>query len=137
MGIVPQVHLLGLRDDVPDILAESNLFALASRAEGLTLSVIEAMGAALPVVVTDVGGHRELLNSAMGELIPPGDSLLFRQAIARILRDPNRARDLGAAGRSHVSTKFSLERQVESQLDFIRESYIRAVSSRRLRRSGT
>lgn len=128
-GAGSQIHLLGLRNDVQDILADSNLFALASRAEGLTLAVMEAMAAGLPVVVTDVGGHSELVSSEMGEVVRPNDPMAFNQAIARLLSDYNRANLLGAKGRTHISTGFTLERQVELQYNFIRESHLKATAS--------
>lgn len=115
------VRLLGLRNDVPDVLADADLFVLASRAEGLTLAVVEAMAAGLPVVVTDVGGHKEVVTEVTGVLVPPDDVSAFRGGVERLLADPATSRRLGTAGRRLVSDRYSLDAQVEAQYLYFRK----------------
>jgi len=127
-GVSQRVHLLGLRNDVPDLLADSDLFVLASRAEGLTLAVVEAMAAQLPVVVTDVGGHREVVTSATGWIVPSDDVKAFQSALTEALSELPSTRARGVAGRQLVSTHFSLEAQVDSQYRYFESTW---KSSRR------
>lgn len=122
-AIERQVRFLGLRDDVPALLAEADLFVLASRAEGLSLAVVEALGAGLPVVVTDVGGHREVVTPDTGWLVPPLDVEKFRAAVDEVLRDPAAGRRRGAAGQELVARTFSLTAQVESQYNYFFHVY--------------
>lgn len=113
-----QVHFLGLRNDVPDMLADSDVFVLASRAEGFSLAVVEALAASLPVVVTDVGGHKEIISETTGFLVPPLNVEAFRGAVAIALNDLPAARIRGAAGSELVQREFSIEKQVEDQFRF-------------------
>jgi glycosyltransferase involved in cell wall biosynthesis len=115
IGVAPRVRFLGLRNDIPDVLADSDLFVLASRAEGLTLAVVEAMAAGLPVVVTDVGGHKEVVTSETGVLVPAEDVAAFRAGVERLLADEPAARRAGEAGRQLVRSRYSLDAQVEAQ----------------------
>ena len=117
LGISRSVHFLGLRNDVPELLADADLFVLASRAEGLTLAVVEAMAAELPVVVTDVGGHREVVSPETGWIVPPGNAIAMRTAISEALEHPN-VRELGRASRRLVQRDFSLPGQIEAQYQY-------------------
>lgn len=101
------VELLGERDDVPQLLAESDVFVLSSASEGLPMSLLEAMAAGLPVVASAVGGVPELVGDT-GLLVPPRDDAALAAAIRRLVEDPTLRRQLGAAGRARVETEFSL-----------------------------
>jgi len=108
LGLASRVHLLGVRTDVPEILAASDVFALASDWEGTPLAVMEAMAAGLPVASTAVGGIPELVVSGRtGLLVPAGDTsalgaALLRMATAPGLRNTMAAAALEAAGRFGV-----------------------------------
>src|SRR5207247_4723912 len=68
--------LLGNRGDVPELLAACDVFALTSISEAASMTILEAMRAARPVVVTDVGGNRELVTPGQtGLLVPAGDEI--------------------------------------------------------------
>jgi glycosyltransferase involved in cell wall biosynthesis len=113
-----QVELLGLRDDVGDLLNEADLFVLASRSEGLPLSILEAMAAGLPVVASAVGGIRELVRDGeTGWLVPPGDDRSLAQAIDEALADANLRKWRGAAGRRRVIDRFSVDACRASHLE--------------------
>jgi glycosyltransferase involved in cell wall biosynthesis len=99
LGIGERVHFLGVRSDVAEILSASDVFALASHWEGNPIAVMEAMAAGLPVVATAVGGVPELVvHGETGLLAPAGDEQAFADALAAVAGDPERRRDLGAAG---------------------------------------
>jgi len=104
-----RVRLLGERDDVSHLLADADVFLLASRSEGLPLSVIEAMAAGLPVVASDVGGLRELVRDGeTGTLVPPGDPVALADALRPLLADRELRRRLGMAARERAKALFDL-----------------------------
>jgi glycosyltransferase involved in cell wall biosynthesis len=103
------VRLAGERSDVPELLAESDVFVLSSRSEGLPVSVLEAMAAELPVVATDVGGLAELVvDGETGILVPPGDEAALTEALGRLVEDRDLRRRLGTAGRARAESSFDL-----------------------------
>ncbi len=110
LGIGDRLHLLGFRDDVPDLLAAFDIYALPSFSEGQSLALIEAMAAARPIVATAVGGNPELLGAGepTGLLVPPGDPAALAAALGRLLADPGGAAQLGAAARERARAEFSL-----------------------------
>jgi glycosyltransferase involved in cell wall biosynthesis len=109
LGLDGRVWLEGERSDVPTLLADSDLFVLSSRSEGLPVSVLEAMAAELPVVATDVGGLAELVvDGETGSLVPPGDAEALAAALGRLIGDRDLRRTLGAAGRARAEELFDL-----------------------------
>lgn len=114
-GAVPEVVFTGERpmEDVAVILAEADAFVLASRWEGLPISVIEAMMAGLPVVASRVGGLPELVaDGVTGYLVPPGDAGALAAALAKLAGDPAAAARMGQAGRRRALAAFTAERMV-------------------------
>jgi glycosyltransferase involved in cell wall biosynthesis len=81
-GLERQVHFLGVRSDVPELLSACDVFVLASLWEGSPLAVLEARAAGLPVVATSVGGVPELVGEA-GVVVPPGDAGALAEALRR------------------------------------------------------
>jgi glycosyltransferase involved in cell wall biosynthesis len=89
MGVEDSVHLLGPRNDVPELLPAMDLLASSSLWEGFPTVILEAMTARVPVVATDVSGTRDLVEDQVtGLLVPAGDAEALAQAIIRALRDP-------------------------------------------------
>jgi glycosyltransferase involved in cell wall biosynthesis len=114
LGIAPRVHLLGYREDTPDLLAASDIYALSSLYEGQSLALIEAMAAGLPIAATHVGGNPEVLGQADrdGLLVPPSDPAALAAALARLAGDRALRAQLGAAARARARTEFSLTTMV-------------------------
>lgn len=111
LGIDDEARLLGLRGDVPDLLAAADLFVLPSRFEGLPLVALEAMRAGLPVVGTRVPGTAEaVVDGETGLLVDYGDAGALADAMAALLLDRARARALGAAGRRRWAAAFTADR---------------------------
>ncbi len=103
---------------MPDLLAAVDLLVMASRWEGLGLVFLEAMGAALPVVATRVGGVPEVVrHEHTGLLVPPGDSPALAAALLRLIDDPELAGRLGQAGRLRLETDFTTAAMVRKTLD--------------------
>jgi glycosyltransferase involved in cell wall biosynthesis len=110
LGIADRVHLLGLRDDVDQVLAAGDVFVQPSLSEGLPLAILEAMGAGLPIVATSVGGVPEALGAGeAGILVPPGDPEALGAAIAELVESSDAAAKLGIAAHARARAVFSVE----------------------------
>lgn len=115
LDLEDHVRLIGLRDDLPPLLARSDAVVLASLWEGLPNVVIDAMAARRPVIATDVGGCPELIEDGRtGLIVPPRESALLADAILRIHEDPALGLELGTAARAAVETRFAVERMVNA-----------------------
>ncbi len=114
-GLGDSVRLLGWRDDVADLHSSFTLFTLASRSEGTSISLLEAMSAGICPVVTRVGGNADVLGPALAHrLVPPDDPEALAQAWRAALLDPAaRMRDAVAA-RQRVVDGFGLDAMVRA-----------------------
>lgn len=89
-GLHETVRLAGLRDDVPDLLRDSDLFLMSSVYEGLPIALIEATAAGLPALVTDVGGCKEIIDACQnGVSVAAGDTDAFARAIYHLVVNPD------------------------------------------------
>ena len=114
LGLYPHVTLTGFRADVPEILAEADIFVLPSLSEGFGLVLLEAMAAGLPLVASNVGGIKDIvIDGETGLLVPPADSGVLAAAILRLLGDRELARRLGLAGMERARTTFTIEQMVK------------------------
>jgi sugar transferase (PEP-CTERM/EpsH1 system associated) len=112
LGIAERVHFLGFRDDIPARLAESGLFILSSKSEGVSLTLLEAMAAGLPIVATRVGGNPEVVDEGRsGLLVPSGNPEALADAVIQLMTDPDLASRFGRAGRVRAEREFDV-RQV-------------------------
>jgi glycosyltransferase involved in cell wall biosynthesis len=103
----------GFRRDLPGIYAASDLVVLTSDNEGTPVSLIEAQSFGLPVVTTNVGGTRAVVEDGVsGRILKPGDDRGMAAAIAEILDDPELAARFADAGRSSALSRFALPRLV-------------------------
>jgi len=112
-GLGGRVHLAGLRRDVPELLRAFDVFALASRWEGLPRVFPQAMAAGLPIVATRVDGAPDAITPGEnGWLVDVGDMAAMTRYLRVLADDPALARRMGAAGRARVD-EFAVERMVE------------------------
>lgn len=103
LGLATQVHLLGARSDVAQILPDLDIFALATHMEAAGMAFAEAGAAGIPVIGTRVGGVPEMVDEGhSGLLVPVGDVAALRQAIVHLLEDADLRIRMGAAGRAFV-----------------------------------
>lgn len=114
-GLEGHVFVCGHREDIPQILAGSDLVVDASYAGlGLTGSVREALAVETPVVATNLEGMPELVvEGETGLLVPPKNPEALAQAMLRVLENPARAKAMARAGRKRVETHFSLATKIE------------------------
>ncbi len=121
LGLDNCVHLLGARDDIPDILAALDVAVCCSDFEGGPLSVMEYMEAGLPVVATRVGGLPELVEEGeSGLIVPPRDPAALASAVGRLLEDPDLGERLGRRGQELRRRKWDLDswsRQLDGLYD--------------------
>jgi glycosyltransferase involved in cell wall biosynthesis len=109
------VRFTGHRDDVPRLLAAADVLVLPSLYEGLPNVVLEAMRFAKPVVATAAPGTTEVVaDGRTGLLVPLRDPPALAQAIRTVVRDPELARRLGAAGRARVESEFRVDSMIEA-----------------------
>jgi len=114
LGLRKFVRLIGIRDDVPRLLAVSDLFVSASHWEGLPVAILEAMAAALPVVATRVGDVPNVVTPQTGLLVDARQPAQLARAMQEILDDLARAERMGAAGRLFVNERHSPQRWLDS-----------------------
>lgn len=134
LGIADAVEFAGAVDDVRPLLARAALFVLPSRSEGISLALLEAMATALPVVATDVGGNREVIDTPqVGILVAADDPVALASAIVGLLADPAAASAMGGAARAAVAQRFSSSRTVDGYAAIYRRA--RVDAAQRTRRS--
>ena len=117
LGLADRVQFLGHRDDIPELLAACDLFALPSLYEGSSLALLEAMAAGRAVVSSAIGGTDELIDDGeTGLLVPPGDPAALATAIRRLLSDTTLRTSLARRARERVERDFTrdaMARRVE------------------------
>ncbi len=113
LGLMGRVQFLGVRHDVPELLAASNVFALTSVSEAASLTLLEAMASGVPVVVTRVGGNPEIVREGTdGYLVPRGDAATAGARILELVNDPARARAMGQSAQTRVRDRFTLSNTI-------------------------
>lgn len=104
LGVGDACEFVGYRTDVAQDLAESRIFALPSSREGVPTAMLEAMAAARPVVVTDVGHVSSVVTDGVeGFVVPVADHRALVDRLDQLLRSPERVVAMGLAGRLRVS----------------------------------
>jgi glycosyltransferase involved in cell wall biosynthesis len=123
MGIADRLVFAGFasQDGVRDHLLQSDIFILPSFAEGVPVSLMEAMACGVPVIATQVGGIAELIESGeTGLLVPASDAIALRDAIARYLNDFGLREKVSRQGREKVMADFNLDKEVDKLAQMFR-----------------
>lgn len=108
---------LGERRDVPDILSILDIFVLPSLSEGMSITLIEAMAAAKPIVATNVGGNPIIIsNLKTGVLVESDNERALSQQIMAVLDDQTLAHRLGQAARKDFEAEYTVEKMVQRYL---------------------
>ena len=114
LGLGDSAFFVGRCNRIADLLSVSDVCVLSSKGvEGFSNSILEYMAAGRPVVATDVGGAREaVVDSETGYIVKPEDHETMAQRLIGLLREPERAWQMGAKGRERVLEHFSCEVQL-------------------------
>ena len=116
------VHFLGRRTDVDDILNQNDIFCLISNYEGLPISIIEAMRARMPIIASDVGGVNELVQDGVnGFLIPRGNISELVEKLKYILEHKELIKFMGEASRKIYEEECTADRMNQKILSVYNE----------------
>tara|TARA_B100000242_G_scaffold288741_1_gene257407 strand:+ start:2777 stop:3973 length:1197 start_codon:yes stop_codon:yes gene_type:complete len=114
------VHLLGWRNDTRDIFKKSDIYISTSYSESFPDAVREAMRESLPIVVTDVGGTRELINNNKnGFLFNPGDLTSLQNHIRALVSNETKRNQMGIESKKIIETKFSTKQYAQNFSEMI------------------
>jgi len=118
-----QIEWWGYRADVPAVLAKASIACLPTfYGEGVPKALIEAMASRRPIVTTDIPGCRELVDGGRnGILVAPRDVTALTAALEALIRDPQRCRQMGNAGRLMVEKSLSLDHVVKETINIYKE----------------
>ena len=116
LGIDHRVHLLGYRENVPQILAALDVIVHpATGGDGISQVILQALGLQKPVVATDTGGTKEVVaHGHTGLLVPPDDVLALAQSVEQVVNDDATSRQMGINGSRLVETSYSLDHMIEA-----------------------
>jgi len=122
LEIAAHVRFLGVRSDIPRLMAGADLFMLSSLSEGISVTLLEAMAASLPIVATDVGGNSEVLErDVTGLLSPRGDAEALGHNLRTLIESGELRRRMGQAGRERLLQQFTEQRMHERFTRLYRE----------------
>lgn len=120
LNLQTRVKLLGQWEDVYELLAAADIFALPSRWEGLPIALLEGMMAGLPVVATRVEGVEEVVEEgAQGFLVPTQDAAAFAEALLALANDPQKRAAMGKSARARAVNFYTTERMSREYLALI------------------
>ena len=130
-GIQKQVVLPGMSDRVADWLQVMNVFALSSRTEGTSITLLEASACSIPSVLSDVGGNREISRGGEGGfLVPYGDVQGMADCFLKLAADEGLRRRMGENALQSVIADYSVEQMVERYAAIYEEALVAGSPSR-------
>ena len=122
LGLRDEVRFLGFVADTAEFLSTIDLFVMPSLFEGLGVAALEAMAAGKPVIATSTGGLTEsVLDGVTGFLVPARDPAALTEAIAKLVRTPSLAGEMGRQGRERVMQHFTLAQMAQRNESFYYE----------------
>lgn len=128
LGIADRVRFLGYCTEIPQFLAALDLFAMASLREGMSISIMEAMAAAQPIVCSNIPQNTELIQDEVTGIAVNGrDPAAFAKAILRLKSSPETAKELGLSAQRSLIENYSLQQFLEQTY----EVYSRALNRKR------
>lgn len=121
-GYGDKIRFLGTRLDIPNLISQLDLFVLSSITEGISLTLLEAMCSQIPIVATDVGGNREVVEDGVTGFIVPAKSPERLSEKMKVLLDNRALRiAMGEAGRRRVIENFSLTKAVSEYVSLYQQ----------------
>ena len=104
------VRFLGARENIPDLLNLFDIFALPSTTEGTSLTILEAMSTQLPVIISDVGGNKDIVtHEVTGFLFECNNMIAFEECVKKILLNPDLGKQMGSRAQALIQQKYSLK----------------------------
>lgn len=127
-GFHDRLHLLTHREDIPNLLAAADVFAMPSLWEGLPLALLEAMLAGKPIIASRISGIPEAVTDEVeGLLCVPGDVTSLSEALRRLLPNPDLRSRLAGAALARARREFT----VEAMVDAYEARYVAALGAER------
>ena len=121
LGIEKRVDFMGARSDVPEILANSDVVVLSSHWEGFGLAAVEAMASGRPLIASDVGGLRDVVDGA-GVLFPHGDDKVLAEKIQYLCEHPDEYCEV-AKRCQEKAKQYDISVMAENYLDLYKKLY--------------
>jgi glycosyltransferase involved in cell wall biosynthesis len=119
LDVLDIVHFMGIRTDIPQVLAASDIFLFTTNFEGFPNALLEAMAAGLPIVSTNFAGVDELVqNGITGLIVPIDDANAACDCIKSYIDNPTTAKTMGCAGQRFVNDRFAMRTMVEKTYAF-------------------
>ena len=129
LGLAEEARFLGFVADPVSVLAKTDLFVMPSISEGLGVAALEAMAAGKAVIASRVGGLAEVIvDGVTGLLVAPGNPAELASAIARLLKQPKLAEELGTKAAEHVRRHFTIEQTATKNEGYYYELLRRPVA---------
>jgi len=123
-GVADRIIFTGVRHDIPDLLAASNIFVLPTLLDALPTVLIEAMAAGKPIVASGVGGVPEIVEDGRnGLLVSPAQPQELAASCIQLLQNPTQAHQMGDAGQQIAADKFDIHKQVARLGDIYMELF--------------
>ncbi len=117
IGSGDNIVFWGQRDDIPNILSQSDVFVLPSNSEGLSVSLLEAAASGLPIIASDVGGSSDIVvNGKTGYLFRKNDCNQLVYLMEKLAKNPKLRRKLGKNGRERIERLFTFDKMLERYL---------------------
>ena len=114
VGIRDNVEFLGVRNDIPELLQNMDIFVMTSFREGISNAIMEAMVSGLPVVATDVGGNSELvIEGETGFLCPLDDTKLLADKVFSLINNETESKRMGENGKKRMLNEFAVENMIK------------------------
>ena len=113
-GFSNNIHIVGFRDDIPNVMRTIDLLILPSVWEGFGIVLIEAMASQKPCITTDISSMPEIVvNGKTGVVVPPKNAGQLSEAIIDLIGNPSKANKMGIQGRKVVEAKFTLKKMID------------------------
>jgi glycosyltransferase involved in cell wall biosynthesis len=123
VGLVDRVTWLGEREDVPELMRAMDVLLAPSHEEPFGRTLVEAMALGVPVLATNVGGPTEIIEDGReGHLLAPRDPAAWAAAVRQLAQEPERAAEMGRAGRIRAQSAFGVERHEAAVLGAYRRA---------------
>lgn len=114
MALKDKVFFLGYRGDVEILLTQQDIYLNGSHYEGISLGILEAMNAGIPVIATSVGGNVETIeNETHGMLVPDNNVDIMAEKIIELVEDPAKRKTYGTNGEKRIEEEFNLDTNIQ------------------------